>query len=99
MLAKLSRTGAAPILLLALLFSLVTIVPSSADAASSGKSYSSVNRGHVTHKNQRNRSIKPYKYERNIRYPYASNHRPISAPCSVIGANPAKWPKGIVSCY
>jgi hypothetical protein len=50
--------------------------------------------------NPHNTRIKPYKYERNQgRYTSESTRKPSTAPCAVVGADPAGWPQGIASCY
>jgi hypothetical protein len=50
--------------------------------------------------NPHNTRIKPYKYEHEQgRYTSESTKMPSTAPCAVIGTDPAGWPKGIASCY
>lgn len=49
--------------------------------------------------NPHNKRIKPYKYEHEQgRYTSDSTQMPSSAPCAIVGTNPAGWPEGVTSC-
>jgi hypothetical protein len=57
-----------------------------------------IGRAPKTH-NPHNKRIKPYKYEKQVRYTTNSTDMPAAAPCAVLSSDPKQWPSGVYSCY